>query len=109
MATDYKNKLNLQRTDFPMKADLVQREQQRANTLIFNARSSNASARLAIGKIPTSRSTKNTRPMSCACSQTSLKKALFIAGKSRFTGASRAEPRLLKRKLNTTTTSARAS
>ena len=29
MATDYKNTLNLPRTDFPMKADLVQREPER--------------------------------------------------------------------------------
>ena len=29
MATDYKNTLNLPRTDFPMKADLVAREPER--------------------------------------------------------------------------------
>ena len=29
MATDYKNTLNLPRTDFPMKADLVTREPER--------------------------------------------------------------------------------
>ena len=71
-------------------------------------RSSNASAFLVTGKIRISPSTRNMRRTNCACLRTSSKRVLFIAVKSRFTGAFPAARRWPKPKWNTTTTSARA-
>jgi len=71
MSQNYKNTLNLPRTDFPMKANLAQREPEllkkweetrvyqqiqktRANSSISSVNNSNASAFSAIGTIPIS-------------------------------------------------------
>ena len=59
-----------------------------ANSLTSSAPNSSASASSAIGKIPTSRSTRNTRPTNCACSPTSWRRALSIAARNRSIGAS---------------------
>ncbi len=78
------------------------------STLISSARSSSASASWAIGKILTSRSTRNTKPTNYACSRTSSSRDLSIAAKNRFTGASPVARRSPKPRWNTRITSARA-